>query len=81
MSKELEHVMMEATVELIDGDYILKVGVQDKSTNEWNLGSDEQIAKGKVQTVLNSYADGLEYVQEQVRAVFAEQSDAKGVEE
>ena len=76
MSKELEHVMMEATVELIDGDYILKVGVQDKSTNEWNLGSDEAIAKGKVQTVLNSYAEGLEYVQEQVRAVFAQQEES-----
>jgi len=77
MSKELEYVMMEATVELIAGDYILMVSVQDKSTNEWNLGSDEVIAKGKVQTVLNSYADGLEYVQEQVRAVFAQQEEAR----
>ena len=75
MSKELEHTMMEATVELIDGDYILKVGVQDKSTNEWNLGKDEGIAKGKVQTVLTAYADGLEYVQEQVRAVFASREE------
>ena len=74
--KELEHIMMIAEVELVDGDYILKVGVQDKSTNEWNLGKDEGIAKGKVQTVLSAYAEGLEYVQEQVRTAFANQEEA-----
>jgi len=75
MAKELEHIMMMAEVESVDGDYILKVGVQDKSTNEWNLGSDEGIASGRVKTVLMAYADGLEYVQEQVRTAFADREE------
>jgi hypothetical protein len=68
---ELEVVMMEAKVEVVDGEYILTIRVPNKSTNEWNLGLDEQIAKGKVVTVLDTYANGLEYVQEKVRGVFA----------
>jgi len=69
--KELEVVMMEATVEKTDEGYILKIRVPDKSVNEWNLGLEEDVAKGKVATVLDTYAQGLEYVQEQVRGVFA----------
>ncbi len=56
--------------------YNLAVKVHGKTVNAWNLGMNEEIAQSKTTTILNSYMNGLEYVQDQVRAVFAEQEDA-----
>lgn len=55
--------------------YTLKVVVPERTVNMWNLGHDEKEAKAKVVTILASYKDGLEYVQDQVRNVFAKKSD------
>ena len=68
---EVEDVMMGYKVVNRNGDYVLEVKVPFNSVNEWNLGKNEEIAKSKVSTILTSYSQGLEYVQEQVRAVFA----------
>ena len=58
-----------------DGEYVIKVIVSGGSINEWSLGHDEAIAKGKVSTILGSYMNGLEFVQEEVRKVFAQEED------
>ena len=75
---EMEDNLMSVKVVVKeDGEYAIRVKVDGGSINEWSLGMDETIAKGKVQTILNSYVQGLEFVQEEVRKVFAEQEDAK----
>ena len=51
--------------------YNIAVKVHGKTVNVWNLGDNEEIAQSKTATILDSYSKGLEYVQEQVRAVFA----------
>ena len=75
MSIEMEDCLMKAVVELIDGEYILKVTVPQMSINEWTLGKDEAIAKGKASSILSSYTNGLEFVQGEVRKVFAEKEE------
>ena len=44
----------------------------DGTVNTWNLGTDEDVAKGKVATIVDSYQKGLEFVQSQVRTIFEE---------
>ncbi len=58
-----------------DGEYAIQVIVDNGTINEWSLGHDEVVAKGKVQTILNSYMQGLEFLQEEVRKVFAQEED------
>ena len=75
---EFESALMIAKVYRKDteSEYVLQIKVPDKSVNEWTLGLNEEIAKSKVSTIINSYSQGLEYVQEQVRTAFAEQEEA-----
>ncbi len=75
MGIEMEDCLMTAVVELVDGEYVLKVRVPTRSINEWTLGKDEAIAKGKASNILSSYTNGLEFVQEQVRNVFSEEEE------
>ena len=76
---EMEDTLMSVKVVVKeDGEYAIRVKVDGGSINEWSLGMDEAVAKGKVQTILNSYVQGLEFVQEEVRKVFAEEEEAKG---
>jgi hypothetical protein len=44
----------------------------DGTVNTWNLGLNEEIAKSKVKTVIDTYLQGLEFVQGEVRRVFEE---------
>ena len=53
----------------------IPVIVSGGTINEWTLGHDETIAKGKVSTIISTYIDGLEFVQNQVRTVFEEATD------
>lgn len=54
----------------------LQVKVHGKSVNSWNFGFNEEIAQSKTATVIDAYARGLEFVQEQVRHTFAEEEEA-----
>ncbi len=60
------------------GIYSLRVKAYNGSTNEWSFGMDEQIAKGRTATVLDAYAKGMEFIQEQVRTAFDEESKKQG---
>ncbi len=71
----MEDTLMSMKVECIDGDYTVSVKAEQGSTNSWSLGKDEAIAKGRVSTIMNSYLQGLEFIQEQVREAFAEAED------
>jgi len=75
---ELEDTLMGVQVVCkASGEYAIRITVNNGgSTNEWSLGFDEAIAKGKVGTILDSYIKGLEFVQEEVRKVFAEEEDS-----
>ncbi len=42
------------------------------TVNTWNLGLNEEIAKSKVKTIVDTYLKGLEFVQSEVRRVFEE---------
>ena len=50
----------------------LQVKVHGQSVNSWNFGFNEEIAQSKTATVIDAYARGLEFVQEQVRNTFEE---------
>ena len=78
MSKEIvaETALMSYKVEQVEEEYIIKVTVHGKSVNEWTLGTNEEIAQSKAKTLVDTYMNGLEYVQEQVRNVFAEQENS-----
>lgn len=79
MSKEvieLEDTLMGVKVFVKpSGEYVVMITVNGGTTNEWSLGFDEAIAKGKVVTILGSYTNGLNFVQEEVRKVFSEEED------
>lgn len=75
--------MMSYTVVFKNEKYELQIRVlkmyenqSDPTVNVWDLGENEEIAQSRATTILESYAKGLEHVQEQVRSVFAEQEDA-----
>jgi len=55
--------------------YSIAVKAHGSTVNVWNLGHNEEIAQSKTVTILDSYSKGLEYVQEQVRAVFEEETN------
>ena len=57
--------------------YLLTVKGEGGTVNEWNLGMDEAVAKGKVATLIKTYQDGLEYLQEQVRTAFEVKESAE----
>jgi hypothetical protein len=42
------------------------------TVNTWNLGFNEEIAKTKVKTIVDTYLKGLEFIQSEVRKVFEE---------
>ena len=74
---EMEDTLMSVKVVVKpSGEYAIMVTASGGTINEWSLGHDEAIAKGKVSTILSSYMKGLEFIQEQVRTVFAEQEEA-----
>ena len=50
--------------------FVLQVKGEGGTVNEWNLGMDETLAKGKVANLIDTYRKGLEYLQEQVRTAF-----------
>ena len=47
----------------------------DGTVNTWSLGLNEEIAKSKVKTIIDSYLKGLEFVQSEVRRVFVEEEE------
>jgi len=53
--------------------YSIAVKAHGKTINAWNLGMNEEIAQSKTLTILDSYSRGLEFVQNQVREVFAKE--------
>ena len=55
--------------------YKVSVKAHGKSVNTWSLGHDEAVAKGRVGSILDAYANGLEFTQEQVREIFAKEED------
>ena len=55
--------------------YSIAVKAHGKTVNVWNLGHNEEIAQSKTSTIVDTYLKGLEFVQENVRGVFAEESD------
>jgi len=71
MAKEVAigTLFMYKVMETREG-YVLTVKAEGGTVNEWNLGMDEALAKGKVSTIISTYQKGLEYLQEQVRTVF-----------
>ena len=59
------------------GEFVLTIKAEGGTINEWTLGMDEGIAKGKVKTILDTYANGMEFLQEEVRKVFAKVESAE----
>jgi len=47
----------------------------DGTVNEWTLGLNEEIAQAKTKTIIDTYLKGLEFVQSEVRKVFANEED------
>jgi hypothetical protein len=71
-----EPLMSYKVIETEEG-FICSVRAHGKSVNEWNLGKNEEIAQAKTATIIDSYEKGLEYVQSQVRTIFAEEEEGK----
>ena len=70
-----DNLMTVKVVRGTAGEYEISIGVSGGTINTWSLGHDEAVAKGKVSTILDSYMKGLEFVQGEVRKVFAEEED------
>jgi len=65
--------LMSYSVEKTEEGYITSVKVHGKSVNSWNLGLNEEVAQSKTSTIIETYTNGLEFVQENVRNVFAKE--------
>lgn len=66
-----EEPLMSYTVEQTTEGYIILVKAHGRTINEWNLGLDEDTARSKVATIVETYLNGLEFIQDQVRDVFS----------
>ena len=70
--REFEESLMHLEVNKNDdtGEYEVKVTSVGGIANSWNLGLDEGVAKGKVQTLHNTYAEALDHLQTKVVEAF-----------
>ncbi len=55
--------------------YKVSVKVHGRTVNTWSLGHNEEIAQSKTTTIVETYLNGLEFVQDNVRDIFTEESD------
>ena len=68
--------LMSVKIVLDKGDYIIKVKVPNGLVNEWNLGTNEEVAKAKSATIINTYNQALEEVQKSVVSAYEEASSS-----
>ncbi len=75
--REFEESLMHLEVNKNDdtGEYEVKVTSVGGIANSWGLGLDEGIAKGKVQTIHDAYADALDHLQTKVVEAFGVAKD------
>lgn len=52
--------------------YKVAVKAHGKTVNSWDLGHNEEIAQSRVKHLVDTYLQGLEFVQDQVRTIFAD---------
>ena len=57
------------------GDYFVSVKVHNGIVNEWNMGSDELVAKKKSATIVNTYLQALDEVQKSVVSAYEQRED------
>lgn len=73
MTKIIENEpLMSYSVNQTEDGYIITVKAHGRTVNEWNLGFNEEVAQSKTATIVETYLNGLEFVQNQVRDVFAQ---------
>lgn len=71
-----EEVLMSYSVNKNEkGVYVLTVKAHGNSVNEWDLGTNEEIAQSKTTTIVSSYTKGMEFVQSQVRDIFEKEGN------
>ncbi len=63
--------LMDYSVVQTSEGYILKVKVLERTVNEWNLGLNEEVAQAKASTLVETYRNGLEFLQNQVREIYS----------
>ena len=59
------------------GEYKLTVKVHNGIANEWSLGTDENIAKAKSATIVNTYIQALDEVQKSVVQAYEDSTDGQ----
>lgn len=67
--------LLDFSVTQTEKGYILKVKAYQRTVNEWNLGLNEEVAQSKASTLVEAYRNGLEFLQGQIRDIYAEKED------